>query len=312
MQAGAFIHYLETNMRTSFASGGSQLVVHDDCPFCGRSDGKIYVDVRKELGCCFLCGRGFNPLLFVAENEGVNFGKAREILEGTGSIYQREELAKPEGQKGWFPATEPLVGVSLAYMQQRGFDASFCAKMGLRFCRVNTEVDKHLYYTANRIIIPIFNRQGRLDGWQGRDITGVAKPKYLIQPGFDAKQSLYNSQRVIPGLPVVVVEGVMDVFGWARAGVTNVVATWGKKISAEQIALLIDLKPSCVYIAWDGDATKGRFDFAENYQDYFKIKIVSMGSKDADELAPAELRYLIETASSYDWQKRILESLVKI
>lgn len=306
-----FIDYLETNFSTSRASGGSQIVVEDDCPFCGGPGGKMYVDVKKQVGIDFRCGRGFGPLSFVMAKEGITKAKAKQLLSGLSDRFTSDVDEDEEKNSGWWPqcvmAEDSFDAVD--YMACRGFDIEFCQSMGLMYCPTDTEVDGKTYRTANRVIIPIYNREGEPIGWQGRDTTGSSFIKYLIQPGFNAGESLYNIHQVKEGSEVIVCEGVMDAWGWIRAGLKNVVATYGKKISDTQVAMLAGLRPSVVYIAWDGDAADKKYKFAEDYGHIFNIKIVNMGDKDADEMPGGSLRRLLADASSYSWEAKIMESI---
>jgi len=303
-----FIDYLETNLSTSRVSGGSQVLINDDCPFCGGS-GRMYVDVRKQVGICFKCGQGFGGIRFVMAHENVSKAKAAGILEGFDGRYVSERDEEEPKQELWWPQCEPLPVEAVAYLGERGFTLPFCQSMRFSFCSVDTVVGGKAYRTANRVIIPIFDRRGNAVGWQGRDITGKSRIKYLLQPGFDAKSSLYNIQAIAEGVPVVVVEGVMDACGWIRSGYTNVVATWGKKISDEQLLMLFHLNPPIVYMAWDGDAADKKYEFAEKFGHLFDVRIVDMGEKDADELDGEGLKLLLKDASAYSWEMKIMSAL---
>jgi DNA primase len=65
-----------------------------------------------------------------------------------------------------------------------------------------------------RVLIPIYDLDGKLVSFQGRDITGTAEKKYLFPPGYARAtgEHLYNGHNVI-GRPsdVVVGEGAFDV-----------------------------------------------------------------------------------------------------
>lgn len=308
-----FIDYLETNFTTSTASGGSQIVVHDDCPFCGAGGGRIYVDVAKQVGICFKCGQGFSGVSFVAAREGVSKAKAASLIGGSADRYVSGcDGKKIEQGDPWWPQCEPLPPEASIYMATRGFDADFCTMMGLSYSPFNTAIGDHIFWTAKRVIIPIYNRAGEAIGWQGRDISGKAKFKYFIQPGFNARESLYNIHNIQAGAPVIVVEGIMDAWGWIRAGFINVVATYGKKISNEQVLMLANLNPEKVYIAWDGDAAMKRYEFAEKYSHIFDVRIVAMGERDADEMATEELKSLLSESSVYSWEAKIMQALASV
>lgn len=305
----AFISYLESRYRTS--SSGSQIVVHDDCPFCGRN-GKIYVDAKKGVGICFYCGQGFSGVSFVAEAENVTRRAAAAILSGDEQTYASEYESEQEVSLGpWWPMYGSLYDTpGEAYMARRGFALSFCDLLWLGYCENDTRVGDKVYRTGKRILIPIFDRSGNGVAWQARDITGRSRIKYMTQPGADVSRHLYNIQAVRPGLPIIVAEGVMDVWGWMREGFRNAVATFGKKISVTQVELLYSLNPSTVYIAWDGDAEREKFAFAERYGHLFDIRVVRMKrGVDADEMERAEMAELLASAVKYSWEARVASQL---
>ena len=97
-----------------------------------------------------------------------------------------------------------------------------------------------------------------------------------------------------------------------RAGFTNVVATWGKKISQQQLIVLCSLRPGEIYMGWDGDALFERGAFAENYGHLFDVKILQMGKQDADEMTKEKLHSLYESAAGYNWREKILAGLADV
>jgi len=303
----AFIDYLDSNCSITYVSGGSQMLLKDDCPFCGGS-GRTYISVKRELGICHKCGKGFGAVSFVAAFENVTRAQAIKIIGGSEDryVHLEEEIEEKESEL-WFPKCEKLNATGIEYMAFRGFDASFCEHLGLMQCNTNVKTkDGKIHYTAGRIIIPIKDRLGNIVSWQGRDMTGKSYIKYQIQPGFRAAESLYNIDQIVIGQPIILVEGAIDAWGWIRAGFTNVVATWGKKISKEQLLMLCALKPGRIYMAWDGDAILKRKEFAENYGHLFEIKMVQMRENDADELSSETLVELLANASDYNWGDEML------
>ena len=51
---------------------------------------------------------------------------------------------------------------------------------------------------SNRIIIPVYDLEGNLKTFQGRDVTGLSKKKYMFPPGVNASGAfLYNGHNVV-------------------------------------------------------------------------------------------------------------------
>ena len=108
-----------------------------------------------------------------------------------------------------------------------------------------SDPDGRLYdYFRDRVIFPIENRQGKVIAFGARAL-GDAQPKYLNSgdsPTFSKKAVLYGwvqaREAVRRKLPLVVVEGYMDVIAVQRSGIAAAVAPLGTALTPEQIALL--------------------------------------------------------------------------
>ena len=114
-------------------------------------------------------------------------------------------------------------------------------------------------YFRNRVMFPIENRQGQIIAFGARAF-GDAKPKYLNSPegpAFSKKAVLYGwrqaRERVRRTLPLVIVEGYMDVIAVSRSGVAAALAPLGTALTEERIQLVWKLHdgPS---LCFDGDA----------------------------------------------------------
>ena len=114
-------------------------------------------------------------------------------------------------------------------------------------------------YFRDRLIFPIENRQGKVIAFGARALGG-AQPKYLNSGDsltFSKKAVLYGwvqaREAVRRKLPLIVVEGYMDVIAVQRSGVAAAVAPLGTALTPEQIALLWKLHDEPI-LCFDGDA----------------------------------------------------------
>jgi DNA primase len=182
---------------------------------------------------------------------------------------------------------------------------------GLKYCPSHTTINDKRFFTKDRVIIPIKNIAGEMVSWQGRDITGRSRTRYLFPPMFKGAEYLYN----IDGIPkhadyVIIAEGCFDCFGWWMAGAKNVVATFGKKISEAQVDMLRYINPTAIFMAWDTDHISKKYEFCEKYSYLFKdIRIVDLQGRDADEMTRADLMSALVTAKPYDWSEKVLTLL---
>lgn len=178
--------------------------------------------------------------------------------------------------------------VARDYMQQRGFDAETLKKFGIGYSPDRYGLAKYLsrkfslddcvkcgvlQLTKNgdamdalsdRLIVPIFNMQGKVIAFGGRglDEKTIAYGKYKNTsetPLFVKKDHLFalniaKEQKQQTALPnIVVVEGYMDVIAMYQAGFKRAVASMGTSLTENQAKLLSRLTDN-VYICYDGDA----------------------------------------------------------
>lgn len=108
----------------------------------------------------------------------------------------------------------------------------------------------------NRVMFPIVDTRGNVIGFGGR-VMDNSTPKYLNSsqtPVFDKGRNLFslNFAKDSSSNIMILAEGYMDVIAINQAGFSNVVATLGTAITADQ-ARLISRYASEVIIAYDSD-----------------------------------------------------------
>ena len=149
----------------------------------------------------------------------------------------------------------PRTGL-FAHLQQREIPADLIRAAGLAGL---SERDGSVYdYFRDRVMFPIEDARGRVIGFGARAL-GEAQPKYLNSPespSFVKKTVLYGFGRargaVRSGLPLLVVEGYMDVIAVTASGVAGAVAPLGTALGEDQIRLLWKLSDEPV-LCFDGD-----------------------------------------------------------
>lgn len=308
-----FIDYLSEFYSITEVSGGNQIKLDgDSCPLCGeeRSDLRLYVNSKTGAGKCFHCNKGFFPALFISKKEGCSIREAEKILENKDDGWAREKPKKEEKEQSLiFPESVWAITSKQAmeYLTKRRICEAAIKHFRLMQATKNVIIGGTEYFTRGRLIIPIFDVDGKLSSWQARDMSGYAKQRYIFPPGFKGRESLYNANAIQPHPSYLIIcEGAFDLFGWWVAGFKNVVATFGKKISEEQMAIVNRLNPKVVYIAWDTDANWLKYEFYEKYGYKFDdVRIVDLGGKDADELGSTALAQSITNAVGYSWEDKI-------
>lgn len=323
--------YLEREgvvFRPTMGSRGPQFNLRD-CPVCGSSGWKVYINQETGLGNCFAGdhppGKNFNKfsLMRALMGEGVQvpavIEEARRIAKEFGWRRRRTTAVATTVNRGSPKLPEsleiPIHGKNLAYLANRGIDVGTARYFGLRFCLnggfeylLSDGMRRRQDY-SRRIIIPVFDLDGKLVSFQGRDITGTAEKKYLFPPGFASTGAhLYNGHNVIGTTRVVVGEGAFDVMALKLAldqdpALRDVVAigTFGKHLSFgtedSQEAKFLRLKEqgvSEVTIMWDGEipATDAAIEAGNRLRGLgFKVRIAMLPpDKDPNEAPAAVVR----------------------
>jgi len=99
------------------------------------------------------------------------------------------------------------------------------------------EIDGKIFSLSKRIVFPIY-WQGKVVGWQGRDITGKSKLKYFISKGFRKQAIIYNYDNVYDKEVITITEGIFDAIKcWSH----NPICLFGKSISKTQLKYLQEM-----------------------------------------------------------------------
>lgn len=171
---------------------------------------------------------------------------------------------------------------SLEYLYDRGITASAVKEFGLGLSSGGDELYRYLSslkfkredmlaanlvrttdgrtydYFRNRIMFPILDVANNIVGFGGR-VMDNTQPKYLNSPenvAFYKNSTLYNLNKakivLKDDVPLIVVEGYMDVISLYDKGVKNVCATLGTALG-ERHAKMIKRYSENVVLCYDGD-----------------------------------------------------------
>ena len=200
------------------------------------------------------------------------------------------------------------------------FPLKLILSAGLVVSKENT--DKVYDRFRNRLIVPIFDMQGRVVAFGGRSLDGQ-EPKYLNSPEtevFEKGKMLFAFDKASSNIrkrdKAVVVEGYFDVISLHSKGITNSVASLGTALNKYQISQLCRCTDSKnIIINFDSDnagrlATKRVINEVESLSlhDQINLKILQIKSfKDPDEYlkgnTPEDYFNLIDNASFWiDWE----------
>lgn len=254
--------------------GGGDEVRVQICPVCGNSGHKLYVNVSKKRWLCYVCdwGRGLADVaVLMSQVSGQTMFEVRkELLASLKPLAPRGDLEtklsamfseQPQAVKEEVvaglevPGTEAYTGsignMVLGYARGRGLTDDEIIKYRLR------PAYKLRYFTGPFLLFPNYLRGRICVSWQGRR-TGPAEPRYVSSD--DVAQWLWPLDtwaeiEIARRGEVVLVEGVFDAAGMWRLDMPAM-ATYGKKISDRQIALLLERGVHRITLAWDADSAR--------------------------------------------------------
>lgn len=277
---------------------------------CNGSDTgqHLWINIEKKMWICYKCGYGSSHEQpgtgwlpqFIADAEGKPVMEIKRRLagqveptptEGLGELleglFQNQQLQQEVVEIDLPKGFAPLAGCEdriwakpyFHYLKKRGIPTSVLTAFDVRCCFSSADRWK------GRLIFPIWDLDGNTRSATGRAISSFREPRWMVWPKSDIQHTLWplgiwaedgtwTSLREM-GLsqsarPLVLVEGIIDAIAVAKVGPYPALATFGHKISEQQLAVLQELAPKEIMLAWDYDARakmvpmvkrlQGRFD----------------------------------------------------
>ncbi len=187
-------------------------------------------------------------------------GRLSELLERTAHFYETFLRDAPQAkrargylkERGLAPEVLGEFGVGCApgtwdtillRGQQAGYSTEELEAAGLI---LRSQKSKGPYDRfRSRIIFPIRDARGRVQGFGARALLPDQKPKYVNSPEgelYSKRRTLYGIDRARPQIVkterAIVVEGYTDVIACHQAGIRDAVAIMGTAITPEQVKLL--------------------------------------------------------------------------
>jgi len=293
--------------------GGRRNILVQNCPFCGHDGFKFGVYVgpditRKRFGAsnCFSCGRGFRTLQDTLNALGLDRLMPTETVElddsetDISAMFEDEiddslvEVAMPKGYKRCYKNQ---------YLKSRGWNVDDYEYFPVG---TNRGIDREY---ADYVILEIRD-EGRIVGFVARSVLGKqeieaynSRHSFKIRRYKNSDESigngfakmLYNFDAIEPMVThsVILCEGPFDVVGLNRKlelydnKSIVPIATFGKKISQEQMYKLQKKGVEQIVIGYDNDAKETTARIAIELEKYFDVLIADIPDgvgKDWDEM----------------------------
>lgn len=224
--------------RVTTGKSGRELNIRH-CPMCGGDSWKVYFNPMRGQGVCF---HGSHP-----QDKQYNVFRFLQAFTGKRGRELADYIEQVSVELGYMPKvkTEIKSDVSLVqeirlpaslhisremealpeYLLNRGLSKTLCEYFDLRW----SESGVHVFWDSEaqegktqdfskRVMIPVYDLEGKLATFQGRDVTGEARRKYLFPQTLPASgRYLYNGHNAVGKETVIVGEGAFDVIGVKRA-----------------------------------------------------------------------------------------------
>lgn len=181
----------------------------------------------------------------------------QEFLEELDINIGSDSITKPtQGQeKVW-----PLSTLDKLVPHYKFYEARGISKETLKFFQSGMF---HSGSMNQRYVFPIFNKDGKIHGWSGRDMTEKRDAKWKHMGGkknwvfpfyMQNKRGEYPTQESIKNnKTIILVESIGDLLALWERGYQNVLVTFGLKLSSKIISTILGCQPTQIIIALNND-----------------------------------------------------------
>ena len=270
--------------------GGDEILVF--CPNCKHHKRKLNINTSTGYYQCWVCGfsgKSFSSLLKKVKASS-EFYKVlcKDKVKITYTIEEEKKiLTLPDEFKPLYkPNKDFAYKHALNYCIQRNLSIHEIVRYNIGYCAEGS--------FANRVIIPSYDKDGKLNFYCGRDFCG-GKLKYRLCDG--SKDIIGFELFTDFNQPITIVEGPFD----ALSVKYNVVPLFGKTLSKTLKLKLIETKPPRVNVLLDNDALASSLKICEflvsnNIETY----LILLDGKDPNEIGHEKTWQTIDTCVRMD------------
>ena len=273
------VKLLEKVLYPSYEMKGGEHAFH--CPFCNHHKKKLQVNFETQKWHCWVCNQGGHKIGILLRKINAPKNIISEVLRILGDYkgVKNEKDEKTEYnvslpqcyQPLWKPSKDPLYTNAISYLKRRGIGGIDILRYSMGYCSSNGY--------ANRIIIPSYDADGKLNYFIARDMFPNSKFKYKNPPM--SKDTVCFEMFINWKEPIVLCEGAFD----AIAIRNNVIPLLGKFPSKTLVMRLVEKKVKKIYIALDEDARQDAIKLSKFLMDYgIETYLIDLKDKDPSEM----------------------------
>lgn len=253
------------------------------CPVCKHKKPKLVVNIKSGQYNCWTCHpatKGKSPVSLF-KKLGISVDKQKEMksyFEGDKTIIDKPDFESVELPKEFIPLSIIPKGINIehrhaiSYLKNRKITDHDIVKYNIGYCANGRY--------RNRIIVPSYDKSGKLNYFIARSFEKEARLKYDA-PSCSKTDIIGFEYYINWKIPVILCEGAFDAIAIKR----NAIPLFGKSIPKALMLRLAQSEVKTVYIALDNDALEEALEYAENLINMGKeVYLIELGGKDPSEL----------------------------
>ena len=260
------------------------------CNFCNHHKKKLQVNIETQKWHCWTCNAGGHKISQLLRKLGAPKTLIKEALQLVDEYVSYEQdktetihnVSLPNEYKPlWIPTDDPIYKNAIYYLKTRRINTIEILRYSIGYC------DRGSY--SNRIIIPSYDEDGKLNYFIARDIFPNSRYKYKNPPM--SKDTVAFELFINYNLPLIFCEGVFDAISIRK----NAVPLLGKFPSKSLVMKLVKKKVKKIYIALDNDARKDAIKLTKYLMDFgIETYLLEMKEKDPSELGFTDFWDLVD------------------
>ena len=281
---------LEKVLMKSYQMKNGEHAFH--CPFCNHHKKKLQINTETQKWHCWVCNAGGYKIGILLRKINAPKQIISEVLKILGDYkgvkYEKDKkteynVSLPQCYKPlWKKSDNPLYKNAIHYLRQRNIGSIDILRYSIGYCSSNGY--------SNRIIIPSYDADGKLNYFIARDMFPNSKFKYKNPPM--SKDTVCFEMFVNWNEPIVLVEGVFD----AIAIRNNAIPLLGKFPSKTLVMRLVEKQVKKIYVALDEDARQDAIKLSKFLMDYgIETYLLNMKDKDPSELGFTKFWEILNT-----------------
>lgn len=262
------------------------------CPFCNHHKPKLAVNVAKGAWHCWVCntsGRHLRTLFIKVGASRQDMAELAKILNESLpaqiSAPEYDTLVLPkEYQPLWIPQNKIEYRNALRYVTSRGITTGDIIRYQIGYCEEGPY--------ANRIIVPSFDIDGRLNYFVGRMYYDTDAIKY--KNPHVSNNVIGFEQHINWKYRPILCEGVFDAISIKR----NAIPLLGKTVPPVLYDKILTSSCKEICLCLDADALKQTVKIAELFmKNDISVYWINLDKKDPSDIGFAEMNKLIKTAT---------------